>query len=281
MRLKFTVAYLGGPFAGWQSQKNGRGVQDFLERAFAALGYPKTRVTGAGRTDAGVHAFGQVFHVDVDSAARAPTGWVNALNAHLPPEIRVLRGARAPAGFHARFTASGKIYRYAIWQGEVLPPWEWGRAWHVRPPLDLSRMREAASLFVGRHNFSAFSAGPAERDPMRTLRRADVRGRGRRIFVTLEGEGFLYKMARMIVAALVRAGQGRIEPEELASALARGAPRQHHVAPAEGLALVRVLYSRKSGGRPGGCLSSNRAHLATQDPVEEQKQGEGRDDQHA
>lgn len=246
MRLKFLVAYLGTPFSGWQSQRDGNAVQDHIERAlFEIIGVP-TRIAGAGRTDAGVHALGQVFHVDVGHRTLDPAAWVRALNARLPPEIRILRACRVPADFHARFSAKGKAYRYVMETGPVLGPLEHGRAWHVVPPPSLETMTQAARLFLGRHNFSAFCAAPARtlHDPFREVWKIEVRSQGRRIWVDFEGEGFLYKMVRMLVAAMVRAGQGRTSLEELSRALVSGSPRQNHVAPACGLILQRVIYPR-------------------------------------
>ncbi|MCX7868427.1 MAG: tRNA pseudouridine(38-40) synthase TruA [Terrimicrobiaceae bacterium] len=244
MRLKFTVAYLGTPFAGWQSQRGGNAVQDHIERAFEVVTGARVPISGAGRTDAGVHALGQVFHADAGHPALDPAAWVRALNARLPGEIRILRCRPAPPGFHARFSAQAKIYRYRIETGPILSPLDFGRAWHATPAPDPALIEAAARLFTGRHNFAAFCAAPAAslRDPVRELRRVDVRTAGRRVVIEFEGSGFLYKMARMLTAAIVRCGQGRVSLEELSGALAHGGPRQNHVAPACGLTLVRVIY---------------------------------------
>jgi len=251
MRVRFTVAYLGTPFSGWQSQRDGNAVQDHIERALLGIVGERVRIAGAGRTDAGVHALGQVFHADVERPCLVPEAWVRALNARLPPEIRILHARRVRPDFHARFSAMGKVYRYQIETGPVLGPMEHGRAWHVVPAPSVEQMRQAARLFVGRHDFSAFSgASPgASRDPVRELRRVDVLARGSRVTVVLEGEGFLYKMARMLVAALVRVGQAKATLEELAAALKQGGPRQNHVAPACGLTLVRVIYAAGSSSQ--------------------------------
>src|SRR5438067_6784607 len=172
-RLKFIVAYDGAPFAGWQSQSHRNTVQDHLERAFERIAGTSVRVHGAGRTDAGVHALAQCAHADV--TRRTPIDWVAALNAHLPREIRVLRCVRAPADFHARYSAKGKIYTYRIWNAPVLSPFELGRAWHLPgAPLDVGALKNAAALFVGTHDFAAFAAnrgkaGPVEPDTVRTI----------------------------------------------------------------------------------------------------------------
>lgn len=243
MRIKLLIAYDGAPFAGWQSQANGNAVQDHLETALAKIAEGRVVVHGSGRTDAGVHALAQCAHADVPDTL-APPDWLRALNANLPPAIRVLRAARARADFHARFSARGKIYRYVIHTGAVLPPLDLGRCWHVPQLLDDALLARAARLFTGRHDFAAFSAsrGKEEADTRRTLRHVRVSRRGPQISLTFEGEGFLYKMARMLTAAIVRCAQGRETPEALQERLREGAPRWNHVAPAEGLYLVRVLY---------------------------------------
>src|SRR3954462_248971 len=157
-RLKLIVAYDGAPFSGWQSQPNGNGIQDHLENAFEKICGARVCVHGAGRTDAGVHAVAQVAHADVPARRYDPERWVKAINGLLPPAIRVMRCRFVSDSFHARFSAKGKIYRYRVWNAEVAPPLENGRSWHVREPLDMGRMTQAARLFVGRHDFSAFAA---------------------------------------------------------------------------------------------------------------------------
>src|SRR6476469_1002636 len=157
-RLKLIVAYDGAPFSGWQSQPNGNGIQDHVENVLEKICGERVRVHGAGRTDAGVHALAQVAHADVPAGRYAPDRWVKALNGLLPPTIRIMRCRFVSGAFHARFSAQGKIYRYRIWNAEVAPPLENGRAWHIREPLEISRMVEAAQLFVGRHDYRAFAA---------------------------------------------------------------------------------------------------------------------------
>src|ERR1700682_2279097 len=157
-RLKLIIAYDGGPFAGWQSQSNGKAVQDHLEPAFKRIGGAPVRVHGAGRTDAGVHALAQCAHVDLANHRVPFDRWLPALNAVLPATIRVLRCQRVSDDFHARFSAKGKVYRYRIWSAAVLPPIEYGRAWHVTGPLNFETMKCAAATFVGSHDFGAFAA---------------------------------------------------------------------------------------------------------------------------
>lgn len=243
MRLKFIVAYDGEPFAGWQSQAGGNAVQDAIEQAAAKITGARVVFHGSGRTDAGVHALGQCTHADV-SGTMTPAEWLRALNAGLPSAVRILSASRCSGDFHARFSAKGKIYRYLIRNAPVLPPHEAGRVWHVPKPLDFSLLRAAAETFQGRHDFTAFSAnrGKDERNTTRTIRSVKASRRGSLIALAFEGEGFLYKMVRMLVGAAVHAAEGREAVDSLALRLKRGGPRWNHVAPAAGLYLVKVLY---------------------------------------
>ncbi len=244
MRLKLIVSYDGAPFAGWQSQASRTAVQDVLEAAFQAVSGTRVVVHGAGRTDAGVHALGQCAHADVPNGPLAPPDWQRALNANLPAAVRVMEARRTLPGFHARFSATGKIYRYLIRNGPVLPPLETGRVWHVPQKLDPALLRAAAAAFTGSHDFAAFSAnrGSPARETRRTIDSISVAVRGGLFTVTFRGGGFLYKMVRMLTGAMVRSAQGREPISALKARLEHGAPRWNHVAPADGLYLVRVLY---------------------------------------
>src|SRR5438132_11165351 len=179
-RLKLIVAYDGSQFAGWQSQSHRNTIQDHLERAFERIGGKPVRVHGAGRTDAGVHAFAQCAHVDLPDDRLSSARWTRALNALLPPTIRVLRCRYVSNDFHARLSAKGKIYRYRIWTAPVLPPFEYRRAWHIPRPLDLRVVKTAAKHFVGTHDFAGFAAnrGKAERSTIRTMNSVHVRQNG-------------------------------------------------------------------------------------------------------
>lgn len=250
-RLRLTVAYDGRPFCGWQSQAGKGSVQDALEAALAALnGGARIPVHGSGRTDAGVHALAQSAHADVPRRDMPPRAWVAALNAHLPPEIRVTRCQWAGPDFHARFSAQGKRYIYRIWNSPVLPPLELGRAWQVPQQLDLARLRAAAARLTGTHDFGGFAAnrGVPCPDTVRTVHSIDVKGRaGGLITLTFEGNGFLYKMVRLLTGSLVRVAIGRAEPEWLSGLLEPAQPgtprvKTNFAAPAEGLYLARVFY---------------------------------------
>jgi tRNA pseudouridine38-40 synthase len=246
-RLRFVVAYDGAPFAGWQSQASGNTIQDHLEKAFALVARQDVRVHGAGRTDAGVHALAQCAHVDLSSGNIPAWQWIEALNGALPPTIRVLSCRYASAKFHARFSAKGKVYRYRIWNAAVLPPLENGRAWHVHTPLNFAAMRDEAEVFVGTHDFAGFAAnrGRREQDTVRTMQRVRVRRHGKCLTIEISGDGFLYKMVRLMVGALVRHGRGQAAPREIEERLrvpSRFRTRARLVAPAGGLFLVRVRY---------------------------------------
>jgi len=244
-RLKLIVAYNGAPFAGWQSQSHRNTVQDHLERAFECVSGEHVRVHGAGRTDAGVHALAQCAHVDLAEDGLSTARWREAINALLPPAIRVLHCRFVSQNFHARLSAKGKIYRYRIWAASVLPPFEYGRAWHVPHPLDLKLLKKAASQFVGTHDFAAFAAnrGKPEKSTIRTIYSVAVRRRGPLVTIEFDGDGFLYKMIRLIVGSLVHCALGKSRIENVTERLVSAhASHRRFVAPAEGLFLVRVRY---------------------------------------
>jgi tRNA pseudouridine38-40 synthase len=246
-RLKLIVAYDGAPFSGWQSQPNGNGIQDHLESAFAKICAKRVAVHGAGRTDAGVHALGQVAHADLPKRRYSASRWLTALNGLLPHTIRIMRCSFVSDTFHARFSAKGKIYRYRIWNGDVVPPLENGRVWHVREPLDRSKIDAAAQLLVGRHDFRNFAAnrGAPVTDTKRLVKSIRIRSSGSLISIEFEGEGFLYKMVRMMTAALIQAASGKRSLTEIRQRLERNSrpnSSSRAVAPAAGLFLIRVRY---------------------------------------
>lgn len=247
LRLKLLLAYDGRLFRGWQSQAGRDGVQDRLEQAFVRVGGQRVVVHGSGRTDAGVHALGQVAHADVPRGFLPAAKWHAALNANLPPEIRVLRCTRAAADFHARFQARGKTYLYRIHVGPIFPPLEIGRAWHVPGPLDLEVLRACAGKLTGTHDFAGFAAnrGHPPTSTVRTLHEIHLATRGPLLTLRFTGNGFLYKMVRLLTGTLIRCALGRMEPSHLDTLLvSKGQPKTHFQAPAEGLYLVRVLYPK-------------------------------------
>lgn len=222
-------------------------MQDVLEEALQEAAGQPVRIHGAGRTDAGVHAEGQVCHFDVPSITLTPDEWVRALNARLPGTVRVLSAAVTAENFHARYSAKAKVYKYRLVTEPILPPALFQRAWHVRE-LPVRPLQDAVNIFVGRHNFAAFSAnrgGPVH-DPYRTIFSADLLPASYGFELTFRGDGFLYKMVRMMVGACVRHARGLVSLEDLATRLAAGMPRWNHVAPPDGLCLVRVEYGEAS-----------------------------------
>ena len=245
-RLKFTIAYDGRPFRGWQSQACGEGVQDHVERAFAEVCGGRIVIYGSGRTDTGVHALGQVAHVDVPRGRIAVRAWSLALNANLPPAIRVVRVQRAAADFHARYDVVGKVYLYRIWHASYQHPLEIGHAWLVPGKLDLALLREGARRLEGTHDFALFAANrrnSAPRETVRTIHRIRIARRGPLLTLRFDGTGFLYKMVRLLTGSLIRCAQGRAPLTWLDGLLQnKGAAKTHFAAPAEGLYLERVRY---------------------------------------
>lgn len=254
-RLRLTLAYDGTAFAGSQVQPGQRTVQGALERALGTLDGGPVRATFAGRTDAGVHAVGQVAHADV-GRAMDEGGWRRALNALLPPDVRVTALAFAPASFHARFDARWREYRYRIWNGAVQLPQDRRGAWHRTGPLDVAAMREAAQAFLGTHAFAAF-AGMGKGSParagesVRTVRAAGWAATtcawpvaGTALVFTVEADGFLPHMVRNMVGSLAAIGQGAAPVTWIAELLRRRDRRAAgQTAPAHGLTLWRVRYA--------------------------------------
>ena len=244
-RLKLTVAYDGSPFAGWQSQTHRKTIQDELERALHRISGVRLRVHGAGRTDTGVHALAQCAHVDLPDRRLEAARWTKALNAVLPPTIRVSTCRYVPSNFHARFSAKGKTYRYRIWAGPILPPLELERVWHITAPLDRDLLGAAGKRFVGRHDFAAFAAnrGKDEEDTVRTIWSLRVRNRGSAISIEVSGNGFLYKMVRLMVGAMMRAALNKTHLAEIDANLGSGHRMgARFAAPAQGLYLIKVWY---------------------------------------
>ncbi|MGI6495494.1 MAG: tRNA pseudouridine(38-40) synthase TruA [Kiritimatiellia bacterium] len=244
-RFKLTIAYDGTGYAGWQVQPGEATVQDEIEKALLAIvGHP-CKVHGSGRTDAGVHARGQVAHVDLHTRMDAKAVQ-RALNARLPQDIRILSAARAKADFHARRSARAKEYRYTVWAAPVMPPHLRLAAAHVYRMPDLAAMRDAARRFEGRHDFAAFTANPRREveTTVRTVFSCRVTCSGRRITIAVRGEGFLYRQVRSMAGFLLRVGSGAEPPEAVDALLDARAPRTARVpsAPACGLALWRVWY---------------------------------------
>jgi tRNA pseudouridine38-40 synthase len=246
-RWKCTCAYDGSGFSGWQSQPRGDSVQDAIEaRLRDVLGVP-TRTHASGRTDSGVHASGQVFHFDAEWP-HGPEKLCAALRHRLSKAIQIVSVREVAPDFHARFSAKGKLYEYRIHVGDA-DPFTRPFSWAILKPLDVAAMRNAASVLRGRHDFKAFSAlngaEPGDRaGTIRNLRRLEVQGRGRKLRVVAEADGFLYKMVRSLVGAIVAAGEGKLTPADLRSIMSSGVRTARiQTAPPQGLFLRRVRYS--------------------------------------
>lgn len=244
-RWKCVCAYDGGHFAGWQSQAGSNAVQDVIEARLAQIFGAPLRIHGSGRTDAGVHALGQVFHFDAEWK-HAPEKLLAAFRIGLPPAIQVKSIRAAAPDFHARFQATGKRYEYRVHFGDA-DPFTRPYCWTFFRPIDVRAMQTAADVLRGRHDFRAFTAlnGPAREDTVRDLRRLDVSLRGRMIRITAEADGFLYKMVRSLAGVLVSVGEGKLTPAQVGEILdSRHRTALVQTAPPQGLFLVKVFYSR-------------------------------------
>ena len=242
--FKIIVSYDGAPFVGWQRQAEGPSIQGLIEDALIDLEGKDVAVTGAGRTDAGVHAIAQVANFTLTREIE-PEVVVRSLNAKLPIEVRVRSAAEVPSSFHARFDARGKSYRYRMWNADVLDPFERAYAWHITSPLDVDAMAEAARMIEGRHDFAAFQAvGGASGLTERVIANSTLRvPNGDLLTYEVSGEGFLRHMVRTIVGTLVEIGRGRQRPEWMREVIAsRDRAQAGRTAPAHGLFLVRVDY---------------------------------------
>jgi tRNA pseudouridine38-40 synthase len=249
MNYRLTIQYDGTDFSGWQTQEGRRTVQGELARALSLLEGAEVTPHGAGRTDAGVHAEAQVASARL-TREMEPRRLAAALNGNLPRDVRVTEASPAPEDFHARFDAKGKTYCYRVFNESFVSPF-WSRyALHDPRPLDLARMREAARLFLGEHDWTAFSA--AQTDVKSRARnvtaleiseRVSARGRGRLVEMRASAEGFLRYMVRSIAGTLLAAGRGEVDDGLIRRAIETGErPRAFVTAPAHGLALVEVHY---------------------------------------
>lgn len=245
MRWKCTVAYDGTSFVGWQAQPSGNTIQQVIEKRLSFLMDRPVRIQGSGRTDAGVHARGQVFHFDGDWRHQ-PEDLVNALKTGIPETIRIYQAETVSEDFHARFSTTGKCYIYRYYEGDALP-FETRYCYSLgRRRVNLDAMNAAAAVLIGRHDFSAFGANTHEevaRDPVKDLRVLEVTREGPRLELRTEGSGYLYKMVRRLAGCLLDVGLGRLTTGQVAEMLAAATPNKDIVtAPARGLTLEWVTY---------------------------------------
>ena len=243
-RYRLTLEYDGGPFVGWQRQDNGPSVQGALEAAIEKLSGERVTVTGAGRTDAGVHALGQVAHFDLVKTFE-PGKVRDALNYHLRPDpVSVLEAAAVGEEFHARFSATARHYLFRILNRRSPPALEAGKVWHVSPKLDAEAMHAAAQFLVGQHDFTTFRAAECQaQSPVKTLDRLDVSQRGEEIHIEASARSFLHHQIRSFTGTLKLVGEGKWQPRDVKKALeARDRTACGPVSPPEGLYLVRIIY---------------------------------------
>lgn len=253
--IKLLIEYDGTNYHGWQRQANLLTVQEVLEDVLGRITKQTVKITGASRTDSGVHALGQVVsfktNLQIDE-----TSWVKAINSLLPHDIRIKSAEYVQPEFNARFSAKGKKYRYAILNAEQMSPFLRNYSWHVKRPLDLSAMQDAAVCLLGTHDFSSFrSSECSAKSPVRTLEKIEVTKGGEvegglrfisntdMIIFTFEARSFLQHMVRNIVGTLAEVGRGRFKPTDIKSILEKK-DRRHagQIAPSQGLFLVKIKY---------------------------------------
>lgn len=243
-RYRLTLEYDGGPFVGWQRQASGASIQGALEAAIFKLSGETVTVTGAGRTDAGVHALGQVAHFDLEKTF-APDKVRDALNYHLKPDpIAVLDAAAVADDFHARFDATARHYLFRILNRRSPPALERGRVWPVAIPLDADAMHDGAQFLLGQHDFTTFRAAECQaQSPVKTLDRIDVSRRGAEIHITASARSFLHHQIRSFAGTLKLVGEGKWQPRDVKRALeAKDRSACGPVSPPDGLYLVKVDY---------------------------------------
>jgi tRNA pseudouridine38-40 synthase len=243
MRIAAIAEYDGRPFSGWQSQESGRTIQDCVERALSRVADERLRVVVAGRTDAGVHALAQVIHFDT-KATRNTYSWVRGANSNLPAEIALLWAAEVDASFHARFSASGRHYRYVILNRSVRPTYLAGRVTHEYRPLDVERMRAGARHLVGTHDFTSFRSIECEaKSPVRELRALEIERDGEFVQIHAYANAFLHHMVRNLAGVLVAIGAGDRDPDWARTVLAaQDRTRAGVTAAPDGLYLAQVEY---------------------------------------
>jgi tRNA pseudouridine38-40 synthase len=246
--VKLTVEYDGTNYSGWQIQNrhSAESIQEAIEKALRKILQEKIKVVSSGRTDAGVHAWGQVANFKTKSKL-ACRDIQRGLNSILPEDIRIKQAEEVSLDFHARFSAQSKLYRYTIVNDSFVSPFTLRTSGLVKHPLDVKKMREVKRYLLGRRNFRSFQAkDKKERHSVRTIKRLDIRRNKKLIYIDIEADGFLYRMARNIVGTLIEIGRGRLKPQDIKGIL-RAENRSYAgpCAPAKGLCLVQVRYKTK------------------------------------
>ncbi len=242
--VKIIIEYDGTDYHGWQCQANLPTVQQTIEDAIRKITGEDVKITGSGRTDAGVHAIGQVANFFTE-ARMDPETLRKALNSTLPRDISIIEAREVPDGFHAQFSSRSKVYEYRIFNRSHPPALQRNRVWHVQDKLDTRKVREAAAYLEGTHDFSVFAtADITVKTTVRTVKRVHVRKtREGTILIEIEADGFLKRMVRMITGTLVEAGKGKLTPEGFAQILAEGQKTKNvFTAPPQGLFLKKVVY---------------------------------------
>ena len=251
-RLLFSCAYDGIAYRGWQSQTCGKAAQDRVEAAFAQILGTTQRIHASGRTDAGVHARAQRFHIDIPEDNRMPhRAWIPALNSKLPASLRITGVMEVAAGFHARYDAQSKSYDYVIETAEVCSPFDSGRVWHQPRSFDVDLLAQALQCYVGKHDFRMFAAkrgnepSPAPEDfYMREIWEASLRREGSLLHLRFRGNGFMYRMVRLLVGTAHQVAVGRMSCQQLGEMLSEYSEteKSQYCAPAQGLYLHEVEY---------------------------------------
>jgi len=242
-RILAVVEYDGAQFKGFQIQKNGRSVQEVLEKALAKVLQEKVRIYPSGRTDSGVHAVAHPFHFDTQTCLTPPQV-LRAVNSVLPQDVVVKKTQKVSSKFHARFSAKSKIYRYHIWNSRIRSPLKRHDYAIIYEPLDVKAMREALKQLVGKHDFKAFCASGSKVDStVRTIKKAILKTKGSEIIVEFEADGFLYNQVRNMIGTLLWVGHGKLKPNDIPRIFkTKDRKNAGPTAPAQGLTLLKVKY---------------------------------------
>lgn len=245
-KYKLTISYDGSSYHGWQVQPTGDSIQQIVQKAIETIVRSPTSLTGAGRTDAGVHALGQTAHITSDKEIDIPS-FHASLNGLLPKDIRVLTVESVENSFHARYSAKAKVYHYHLCLDRYPSPFKRLYTTHLKQKIDLSLLDHARKLFIGTHDFTSFAneahRGSASRSPIKTIKRIDLVEEEGGLRIEFEGDGFLYKMVRNIVGTLLEVASGQLMIEEIAKIFrARDRSRAGSCAPPTGLFLIEVKY---------------------------------------